>query len=111
MEHRPVKKYGKVSVRKILTIVHFFGGLDLLSTRGRPAIDPRKSCGEVAAGEILKIVLFWEGPADVGSEVKVDRRASGFYKIHSRARTYYILGKVPVRRSTGPPPCEIREAV
>ena len=72
-----MKKYGKVSVREILTIVHFWGGLDLLSTRGRPAIDPRKSCGEVAAGEILKIVLFWEGPADVGSEVKVDRRAAG----------------------------------
>ena len=96
MEHRPVKKYGKVSVREILTIVHFWGGLDLLSTRGRPAIDPRKSCGEVAAGEILKIVLFWEGPADVGSEVKVDRRASGFYKILPRAYILYI------RESAGP---------
>ena len=98
-----MKKYGKVSVREILTIVHFWGGLDLLSTRGRPAIDPRKSCGEVAAGEILKIVLFWEGPADVGSEVKVDRRASrasGFYKIHTRARTYIYEGKC---RPGGPP--------
>ena len=99
MEHRPVKKYGKVSVREILTIVHFWGGLDLLSTRGRPAIDPRKSWGEVAVGEILKIVLFWEGPADVGSEVKVDRRAAGpaVSIKYTRARVH-----IYIRESAGP---------
>ena len=84
---------------EILKIVLFWGGLDLLSTRGRPAIDPRKSCGEVAAGEILKIVLFWEGPADVGSEVKVDRRAAGpaVSIKYTRARVH-----IYIRESAGP---------
>ena len=77
---------------EILIIVHFRGGFGLLSTRGRPAKNTRES----GSGEILKIVLFWEGPADVGSEVKVDRRASGFYKILPRAYILYI------RESAGP---------
>ena len=93
------KDTGKSRQVEILKIVHFWGGLDLLSTRGRPAIDPRKSCGEVAAGEILKIVLFWEGPADVGSEVKVDRRAAGpAVSIKcARARVH-----IYIKESTGP---------
>ena len=86
----------------------------MLSTRGRPAIDPRQSCGEAAAGKILRIVLFGEGTADVGRRVKVDRRAAGpaVPIKYTRARVHiYILGKVPARRSTGPPPCKRREAV
>ena len=45
---------------KILTIVQFWGGFGLLSTRDRPAGDPRKTPEKVAAGEILKIELFWQ---------------------------------------------------
>ena len=33
----------------------------MLTTCGRPAIDPRKIHGKVGEGQILIIVLFWVG--------------------------------------------------
>ena len=47
--------------RKILTIVPFLGGVDVRSTHGRPAVDPRITPEGIEEREILIIVLFWVG--------------------------------------------------
>ena len=46
----------------ILTIVPFWGGVDMPSTRDRPAGDPRKTHEGIDGGEILIIGhFFWGG--------------------------------------------------
>ena len=45
----------------ILKIVHFFGMFALLSTCGRPAVDPRKTPEGIEGGEILIIGHFFWG--------------------------------------------------
>ena len=54
--------------------------IDPRPTRGRPAGDPRKTPEKVAAGEILKIELFWQRRG-------VYQCTSRFYKL-TRARVH-----------------------
>ena len=56
---------------EILIIVHFRGGFGLLSTRGRPAGDPRKTPEGIEEREILIIGhFFWGG---VFGEVRLNQ--------------------------------------